>query len=176
MARREPGVQVLGRLGAVAGAQERRTPLGQPVRHRSGRVPDRFTATDSRTGRRHLRLGLGLGAAVEVDPPLGPVRVLDGDVEAEAPVRALSTTARHGSSGLTTEGRKIKAGDHTAGDVARSAARSNPLAEARTAWSTASQTCTDKLLRLSGWRDLNSRPLDPQTSAMRPPYPPSTAA
>jgi hypothetical protein len=58
-------------------------------------------------------LGLGLGAAVEVDPPLRSVRVLDSDVDAEAPVRALGTTRCHGSSSLTTEGLKIKAGDHT---------------------------------------------------------------
>jgi hypothetical protein len=62
-------------------------------------------------------LGLGLSAAVKVHPPLRSVRVVNSDVEAEAPVRALGTTACQGSSGLTT-------GDHTEGDVARSAARS----------------------------------------------------
>jgi hypothetical protein len=30
------------------------------------------------------------------------------------------------------------------------------------------QTCSDKVFRSSGWRDLNSRPLDPQTSAACP--------
>jgi hypothetical protein len=31
------------------------------------------------------------------------------------------------------------------------------------------QTCADKVFRLSGWRDLNSRPLDPQCWAERTP-------
>src|SRR5215207_2990046 len=91
-----------------------------PVRHRSGRVPDRSTAVDSLTSRRRVGFRLGRRAAAEVDPTLGPVRVLNGDVEAEAPVRALGATACHGSSGLTTEGLKIKAGDHPGRDVARS--------------------------------------------------------
>ncbi len=97
------------------------------------------------------------------------VRVLDSDVEAKAPVRALPTTARHGSSGLTTEVRKIKAGDHTEGDLARSAAGSNPFSRGLELLLRSIQTCADKAFHLSGWRDLNSRPLDPQSSAIRSP-------
>src|SRR5215203_7295275 len=64
------------------------------------------------------------------------------------------------------EGLKIKAGDHTEGEFARSVARSNPPTEAWNRRCDGGQTYSDKVIRLSGWRDLNSRPLDPQSSAL----------
>ena len=165
MAHRETGVQALGRLGASLAAG--RSSAISANQSETVRVASRTgSQRPPLTGRRDLGLGLRLGAAVEIDPPPCPVRILDGDIEAKAPVQALGTTARHGSSGLTTEGLKIKAGDHPKDDVARSAARPDPLASrARTAWATASQTRADKVFRLSGWRDLNSRPLTPDRRA-----------
>jgi hypothetical protein len=103
-----------------------------------------------------------LAAAFTADHGRAPSRlrsvcVLDVMLRPKAPVRALRTTARQGSSGLITEVRKIKAGDHTEGDLARSAARSNPFRRGLELLLRSIQTCADKAFRLSGWRDLNSR-------------------